>query len=556
MLDLRALSDVNQAVGVQASILREARRDTPRTLQITADGRSRAVLELELPANALVHRFDLRITATRAELVRAVEAADVRPAEGKLGMPAFVVDFAALRTVNALLLPLPPGGHKVYPWLGTEFEDRAIDLPSTGVDQVARATRGDGAAAELYIYALPETRSERLLIELGDATADPSAIIPRLELSLPELPANLSLRINGGSPVWEHPGSVQLGAGDALSESAWNELGQRRVSIASALAELSGDAANPAARALTLELISGVPGRLLIEVEQQELQLLHRLGLGAGGDLALEFLSEGRQELALQMPAGAAGPKPLRGLRLTLIGELPPERVLPPLGPDPSGIGELVLGRGRAACVRLDGGAGLAELTGVRLPLASVAGGAEARVVLWRDEGGGPVEALSGAASGPVTWEDAPEQWLSFTFDEPIPLDPAAPPWAAIIVSRGEVRWALAGADGAGRYPLRLGAPQGPWRALPAVFGPTTALGSVAGRVRVIGRAADAQPLPPLLLSLDGQLQDQPVTPSASGLRLQLAGAPEAQGGASRLRLTSRTAGKVTLREVDAITDA
>lgn len=532
----------------------EIGRRRTRTLQIAADGRSRAVHEIQLPANAIVNRYDLSITATRAELVPAASAADLREAEGPNNRPALVVDFGTLRTVNAVLLPIEHAGHQVYPWLGTRFEDEAIELPGSGVDKVARSL--ESGAYDLYIYPMPETRSERLLIVLGDPDADLASVMAVLELSLPELPADLSLRINAGAPVWEHAGTVQPGAGTELSDGGWTRDGRRRVSIAEALEEFSGDAANPVSETLALELTSSVPGRLLIQVEAQELQLLHRLAFNDADQLVLDFPSEGAQQLAVAVPAGEAGPRTLQGLRLSVAGDLPPERVLPPLGPEASGLGELVLGKGRAACVRLSGGEGLAELTGVRLPLNASAGGAEARVVLWRDEGGLPVEALGEAVSEPVSWDESGERWLSFPFADSIPFDAASPPWAALTVSRGQVTWALAAGGDSGDYTLRLGPPEGPWRALPAVFGAGTALGRVVGRARMMGLAADTQPMAPILLAMGTSAGEESVTPVADGLLLQLDTQAAAISPDGQLVITSRTAGTVTLSEIDAITDA
>jgi len=554
----------------------------PRTVQIAADGRSRAVLQIQVPANALIDRYDLAITATRAELVVATQAADVRP-DDSAAKPAIVVDFGTLRTVNAVLLPTLHAEHKVTAWLGTKFDtDNVIDLPAITSEAVKRGGEDGAPEYDLYIYPIPETRTERLLIELGESNALVEEVIPVLELSLPELPANLSLRINGGAPVWEHPGKVQLGTSAELNDSGWTAQGQRRVAIADALAEFTGDATNPQLVPLTLELSSGVPGLLQIEVAAQEMRLLHRLSFNNQAQLTLDFAAEGEQLLSLVAPPDENGDaRAVKGVRLTLAGELQEQRVLPPLGPNANDITQLMLGQGRAACVRLDGGNGLVELTAVRMPLALQSSSAEAQVMLWQsaDEDTSnavPVTVLAEAVSEPVQWSDSDEQWISFTFAESVAFNATKPPWAALMVNRGEVLWAMSEST-EGQYPLRLGAPEGPWRAPPAVFAEASALGAATGRVRVVGLAAQDRPLAPLLISLQGGPTDLAATPSEKGVRLQLdasEGEPlaaqageqaialageEGTGAApennvTQLRIVSRTPGEVTLSEVDIIT--
>ncbi len=539
-------------------VLPARRRRRPPVRRVSADGSSRALRQISLPANAIVRRFDLVVTATRAERVRAMLSADLRTSKGPLGRPAVVVDFGRPRTVSALLLPFAGSGHRAYAWLGTRFDTRAVVLPNTPAGPTERGGEDTGTASYLmYEYPIAETRTERLLLEPGDTVADMEFLMAALELSLPELPADLSLTIEGGLPVWEHPGSVQPGAETAISATAWSSEGKRRIPIAAALEEFAGDAGEASAQTLILELTSSVPGRLAIEVEEQQLSLLHRLRFQGAEQLVLDYASEGVQQLELQLPDSIDAAARLRGLRLTLTGDLPPQRVVPALGPPASGLGELRLGNGRAACVRLDGDSrlqDLGQLTGVRVPLSTVSGGAEARVVLWEDDNGRPLRAVSSAVSAPVSWEQQDEQWISFVFPQPQAFDALQPPWAALIVSRGELSWTLAAASD-GERALRIGPPEGPWRTLPAVFGDGTTLGAVAGRIRVVGLAPDTEPFEPMLLTLEGAAGGQVATPTEDGLRLQLE-VPPGGDAATNLLVTSHTPGRVTLTEVDAITHA
>ncbi len=518
------IADANSKAGQKARKTVGARKEDkgdkrhqPDQLQIAADGRKRAVLNIQLPANAIVDQFDLTLTAKRAELVKAQDVADLRSADDRPS-PSMIVDFGALRTVNAVLLPTQHRNHKIFPWLGTKFDDRGILLTDPGAGTVSRG-KGESRYT-LHYFSIAEIRTERVRIELGNEDAQLESVMQVLELSLPELPADLSLRINGGAPVWEHGGTVQLSSSSELDQNGWTEKGQRLLSIAAALQAFVGVATSSALVDFTIEMTSNVPGRLAIAVGSKSIRLLHRLRFDDRDELKLEFDGEGQQQLLLSTPQGVN--TEISGVSFALKGEFPLERVLPPLGPDPNQVSELLLGDGRAACVRLDGGEGLAELTAVRFPLENKSSGAEARVVLWRDQGGLPVEALSEAVSEPVSWNGNDEQWITFAFSDPVAFDPAAPVWAALIVNRGEVIWKMATANASGDNPIRLGAQEGPWRALPAVFGTGTTLGSVAGRVHVAGLADESKPLAALLIALDDIAAEQAVTPDKTTKLIQM----------------------------------
>ena len=469
------------------------------------DGRSRAALTIQLPANAIVDEYDLIITATRAAFIKAIEVADMRVADGD--ETALVVDFGTMVTVNSIRLPSTPAAKiSVYPWLGTKFDDEPVE--ESAIDN-----------GPPYLFSMPEIRTERLRIKLNSASEVASAVTD-LELSLPELPSGLSLTINGGAPVWDHAAMVQLGSSQELDDQGWTEDGKRQISIADALNEFVGDATESESLDLDLVLSSQVSGKLNIETSVTEIRQLHRLNFEGREEINLEFEREGEFQFNLEAPEGAS--PQVSGVQLSLKGEFPLERGLPPLGPDSNGLSELVLGNGRAAIVRLDGGKDLAFLSGVRIPLETESSSVEARVVLWRDEGGIPLEAMSEGVSEPLNWSGSGEQWITFLFAEPVPLNPTAPLWAAIIVNRGEVIWKMSVANVDNDFPLRIGSPEGPWRALPAVFGSSTSLGQVGGRVHLIGLADEAEPLAPLLISLQDGPDNQAITPTEDGLRMQL----------------------------------
>jgi len=527
---------------------------------VAADGRSNAVLQIQLPANAIVDNYDLKITANRAAFVKAKEAADLRPASDPSTL-SVVVDFGVMRTVNAIKLPSGAAADSLKAWLGTKFDSRPIDL-STARTVIQRDSRGS-----VRLYSFPEIRTERLLVDLGDIDAEDEqevleSVMDNMDLSLPELPAGLVLRINDGAPAWEHNASVQLATSNELNEDGWTEQGQRLVSITEALQEFGGDATNSGMLNLSLELTSNVPGKLAIEVAEKELRLLHRLSFDGREDLNLDFDEEGQRQFQLTPPQGVASG--VSGVQLSFKGELDEERILPPLGPDSNGISELVLGNGRAACVRLDGIQELAEISAVRFPLETKSSSAEARVIIWEDQGGVPIKFMDDAVSEPETFNGDGEQWVTFPFAETIPVDPATPVWAALIVSRGEVVWKMAAGSADGSYPFRLGPPEGPWRALPAIFGAGTTLGTVGGRVRVAGYADEVSPLSPLLISIENGPEDQAVTLHDEALQLQLDIEPTETAAAGTgaqsdlqgklLSIVSRSVGTVTMSEINVIT--
>jgi hypothetical protein len=539
----------------------------------TANGTSRANIALEIPANALLSRFDLKVTATRADLTRAAAIADVRPATTEDGTAALVIDFGTMRTVNQVLFPAISGLLErpvdlALPWLGTQFVDNSDGVALKVSANVQRTF--DGARYTLLVHAFPEMRTERLMIKFGvnEGTLDMALLAEQIEVALPELPADLSLRLSGGAPVWEHAGPVEPGSSTALDADGWTANGERLVPLADALAPFVGDATSTADQSITVELESRVPGKLALEVATRDELALHRVFISGEADFDVDFVQEGATGFDLSVPHPGGQLRTVRGLRLSLSGAPGPVRILPPLGPDANGLAHLLLGHGRAACVRLDGADGIAQITGVRLPLQTTAAGAEARIVLWEDAGGFPGTAIAEAVSEPLRIEGSGsyadlannpdfDTWHTFVFDA-LPFDAAAPPWAALIVSRGEVSWSLATALPDVR-PVRLGPPEGPWRAPPAVFAASSVLGSASGRLRVVGEASETEPLAPYLLSVGTAVNGLPVTPVSDGLRLEFAALNQALGAVSaeplQVQLTSRTTGILNVNQVDVVTD-
>jgi hypothetical protein len=257
-------------------------------------------------------------------------------------------------------------------------------------------------------------------------------------------------------------------------------------------------------------------------------------------------------------------------VQLTLAAKLPPERTVPPLGPDvqPVAAGstvplaEMALDPERAAAVALpalDPQHALGELVAVRLPLRAEAAGAEVRVLLLAGDGGQPGDPLPGAVSKPVQLVPAgvadsadDDSWSTFAFPRPIPLDagdPAKLPFVAILVTRGRVRWAFTNDATAGK--VLFGPPDGPWQPLPGL----AALSDLRGRVRLVGHAPSGQagqPIAPLEVGLPGLGARQPVTPTPKGVTVTVgkAGSGSSVPPPAALEVVSLTAGTVTLRDV------
>jgi hypothetical protein len=548
-----------------------------------ANGQASVTLDVTLPANAVVRRFDVRVGALQASQVLAANVAEVR-LQTVDGAPQAVVDFGLLRTVSRVGLLQPadarvaPGIREIAAWNGTGF----------GPQAVWTAEPRDNVSSHV---SFSEVKTERLRIELSGNLPE-SDLSALLYVVLPQPPADLELTLDGGAPVWTHPGPVRPGAGGELTAGVWNAEGQQRVPLAAALGALTGDPTAEGDRTFRLALAARVPGVLGLAEEARRILRVSRAPVAAGASGAsgdVDFPTEGRQALPLTLPA--AGRLRIEEVRFTVRGTPGPERVVEPVGPPVSPRAELAADPDHAFAVRLAETTGLAELTGLRLPLAAAPGGAEARLVLWREEEGlaRPGEPLPRGVSEPVTLEPPPAAltsdppWVTFPFAEPVDLEDAGALWAALTVSRGTVTWGLVETSGDtdpfARHEVRRGPPAGPWQRLPALFDSGGALGSLRGRVRAVGRAAKETPLAPLTAGLEvrrgaavaetaaagapspGAASPDAaveITPTEDGVRgtLTLPDPVEADPGAGdtvSLVLTSRAVGPLTVEEIDVV---
>ena len=497
----------------------------------TPDGVTEKSLAITLPRNALVRRFEVVVTAATAHAVTAGEAGQVRttPASGGLSV---VLDFGTPRTVSAVQAPAGVRITSVSTWVGTEF----------GRPKYADGT-GDG-----FVELPSEVRTERLQLTLSGSTTT-EAVANEMVLVVPESPAGIELRIDGGPPIFSQAGAVDPGSSAALSATAWNENSERVVDLASALSALTGDPLDETSATFTATVTSRVPGTLDLQRRDggQEVRRIRRATFNGQTTHDVNFESEGRQTLALEsLPLDLT----VKELRAIVSGPPPVLRVVPPIGPEPAvpPFASIALTPARAACLRVPSEPRFAELIGIRLPLAAGASGAEARVLLWRSRDAidvSPSEPMPSAASDPVTIDAGPEEWRTFTWKKGIPIPKDFVLWAVLTISRGEVSQTLGDAalnDGGQR--LLWGAPSGPWHDLPE------ALASSTGRIRAIGKPKPDAVFPPLRVQIGAIGVD--VVQNAKGTAAALIGTAT-QAGATTLVLTSHAPATITLRDVDVV---
>jgi hypothetical protein len=273
----------------------------------------------------------------------------------------------------------------------------------------------------------------------------------------------------------------------------------------------------------------------------------------------LTFVAEGALSIPLKLPDYAAR---LERVSFTAIGILPPERVIPPVGPDaaivPGGadpLAELLLDHTHSACVAIPQAGGFGEITAFRFPLRVEQGGAEMHVALVAaDTDGPPGVPIQGATTKPVTLDASEdESWTTFALARPFSTDRRALYYAMTVLRRGRVRWALTGSPTPSAGQVFTGPPAGPWQPLP----PLGELAALGGRVRVVGHAPRELPLAPILVEINGSGgSGSEITPVQKGVAVQLfeaqAGLPAALDASHSVSLviTSRVAGSITLRDV------
>jgi hypothetical protein len=301
----------------------------PRRPTVTR-GQSSVELEVRLPRNSVLRRFDLLIQVRQAAAAAAGEVAQVRPAESRAG--GAVLDFGLVRTVAGFD---PPEGFEVrdiYLWMGTGFAP------------TPHFSAGHPPQPGIVSARFDEARTERLLVVL-DRAATPAQLAEDGFVVLPEPPADLELRIDGGAPVWTFAGPVVPGEGSEPDADSWTAEGERIAPLAAALAPFVGDPLGEGEVTLRLALSSRVPGLLALVEVTQEVSTVSRAtlgvpegapggasGVGPSPSRDLDFPAEGQVRIDLGLPAAEG--RLVEEVRFTLQGSLGEERTLDPVWPE------------------------------------------------------------------------------------------------------------------------------------------------------------------------------------------------------------------------------
>ena len=511
------------------------------------EGTLSAKQELTLPGNAVVQTCVVKVTATAAARAHAATIAELRSEPGdEAGSYRIVVDFGTVRTVSAAVFDPLSTIEMVEAWTGTEFPVSTWDAPFNGSARLARFRS--------------EVRTERIRITVS-SQATSRELMAGLYLVLPDSPKDLLLTINDGAPVWNLPGPAAAGVGEDLSFVAWNADGERLVDLTQPLADLTGDPLAPAEKRFDIVLTSREAGVLKIAPHEVDYAVVRRARFNGAEKTTLEFDGEGITTLPLTAEGTPAGAKAL-GVTFGVAGEFPAERRIPPVGPEPR-----YLPDGATPLAEIDitpqaavtlWPASLLEMpvvTGLRLPLLAGPEGGELQLVAWSNAGPGlavPIAPMDVAVGEPLVADagSGPAYWQSLMLAEPLEMDPANPPWFALIAARGQFTIALSDTEGA---VFRVGPSAGPWRPLPGLFA-SDEFATLRLPYRLIGEAADRIVTPPLLISASENAEEPlRLDPIKGGTRHVLS-AGEASDPA--LRITHFTAGTLDIDTVDIVSDS
>src|SRR5216683_2459317 len=550
----RILTDGIRAAGGTAESFGRAYLELERPLSV--NGALSVERVITLPRNAVVlSPFTVTVEAGLADWATVASVAHIRQKDisgSGQDRTSVVVDFGVMRTVagvglkNTWTLQVL----QVKQWAGTAFAPRPA-VSGVGDGEFSTLTI-DGSTAKLdptlgaEIPFPSEIKTDRLQIDLI-GKGDDQQLGKTLLVQLPDLPADLDLKINGGAPVWSAPGAVAApppGATTAPSpgwEAAKDGLLQphQQPEISAALSAMLGDPSADKSNTLDLHVVLAArnPGALELNLPDPAAWRIRYVANAALPSDTLTFVAEGALSIPLKLPDYAAR---LERVSFTAIGNLPPERVIPPVGPDaaivPGGTGplaELLLDHTHSACVAIPQAGGFGEITAFRFPLRVEQGGAEMHVALVAaDTDGTPGVPIQGATSKPVTLDaSGDESWTTVTLARPFSTDRRAL-YAMAVLRRGRVRWALTGSPTPSAGQVFTGPPAGPWQPLP----PLGELAALRGRVRVVGHAPRELPLAPILVEINGGGgSGSEITPVQNRVPVQLletqAGLPAAYRG-------------------------
>jgi hypothetical protein len=488
------------------------------------DGVTQKSLQIQLPRNAVVNKYEVVITAAQAKSVVAGAAGQVRSSAG-----AVVLDFGTPRTVAAIQAPENVQITSVKAWTGTQFGDEKLP---TGTSRN-------------FVILPSELRTEKLQLGLSGNPSTQSLASDTL-LEMPDSPAGLELRIDSGAPVFSQAAAVAPGAGE------WDSNSQQVVDLGPALSALTGNPLDSSSATFTATLTSRVPGHLDLQPNAggQDVLYVRRALFNGQSTRDLAFDAEGRQSLTLDnLPDDLT----VRSVRFTTTGAPPPVRVVPPVGPDVPDppFATFLLSAERAACIAFELDSRLADLTALRVPLAGDEVGGDAVIQLWRSKDltdVSPTQEIDNTASDPITVDPGDDAWRTFTWKKPPTLPKDCALWAVVTVSRGQLSMQLAdAASGDGAKRLLWGSPSGPFHDLPDY------LASARGRIRVTGKPRPDAAFAPLQVQIAHGATLSDVTPNPRGTPTQITEAGIQQTGKTALVLTSYAQSTVSLRDIDVV---
>jgi hypothetical protein len=195
----------------EAKLARERSEHERATVApVKTDGIVSRTLAITLRRNALVERFDVVVQALRADATVLANCAQVRTQDEGADLITVVADFGLPHTVTTVgALSSAKNSIQVASvkaWTGMQFADAPVYSAVMASSRVTKKTElkvKPPSTEEQAIF--PEVRTERLMVLLvTDATA--KQIAEDLWVRLPDLPADLELRIGGGRRRGRRPG--------------------------------------------------------------------------------------------------------------------------------------------------------------------------------------------------------------------------------------------------------------------------------------------------------------------------------------------------------------
>jgi hypothetical protein len=488
-----------------------------------------ATQDLTLPAGAVVTKAAFTIAGSAPAFATPVgDIATVRAAAGAptASSDRLVVDFGVLRTVSSVNAPVDVSA--VSGWRGTQF------------DMFVAEGSGSG-----YVE-FTEVQTERLLVYLASSVS-PSSFAEHARVTTTTPPADLELLV-AGTRAWNRAGPVPEGFSEDVDVTA---------ALQAAL-----DAGTPGADGLIhvpVTLRARVPGTLELSLAEPVSYLrTHTVAFGAPA--MRTFGEEGELIVPLPLPDDAAGWIVHRVLVTVTATDDDPQRVLPPVGPVPSALAELVLDPDRRIVVHVPAGrfARFEQLLGVRISVQPLAGGVELSGAMLADAERAheddpplPGEPLPKGTFTPVTLDAADEPaFVTLALPQPLKLVAGADLWFSLAATRGSAVVGLAApGDPAAPATLRRVMPNGAVRELSSAGGVSTDV----LRLRVIGLAPPLAPIDLVEVELagGGTVREPVADPAlaASGL-VSLALSPPAPRPGLALQLTATAATTVTIGPV------